>query len=86
MPVASSLGNPVPLDNPIIVQQEISSSSVEILEVVENYTQRTVKVSVKLSDAPISLDNFLLWGPDQYNIDWTQADLESAIADHYNSI
>lgn len=76
----------VPLDHPIVVQEEITSSSVEILEVIENYPDQTVNVKVKTSQTPIVYDFFRVWGPDDYNIDWTQSDLEQAIVQHYDAL
>lgn len=66
------------LNNPHVVQEAVTSSSVEIIEIIENLRDESVRAMVKYvgSDKIEWLD---VWGPEDYNIDWTQADLEAAV-------
>lgn len=75
----------VTLQNSIVVQPEVVSTSAEIIEVTEDYVGKTVRAVVKLSESPLTINNILVWGPDDYNIDWTQEELEDAIVEHFDS-
>ena len=80
----TTLSNPVPLHNPVVIQPEVVSNSAEILEVTEDYIGKTVRALVKLSDSPSTINNIIVWGPEEYNINWTQEELENAIANYYD--
>lgn len=76
----------VPLDHPITIQEEVLTSSVEILDLREDYVNKSVTVRLKTSDNPLTFDSFQVWDADTYNVDWTQSDLEEAIIQHYDSV
>lgn len=74
------------LTNPHVIQEAKTSSEVTIREVHENYELQTVSVELQLSSDPDVFDIFQVWGPEDYNIDWTQSQLEAAIIAHYDAI
>lgn len=72
------------LTTPIVARSEITTSEVTIIEVMEDYARKTISVRLQLSETPPIFETVPIWGTDQYNVNWTQAELEQAILEYYN--
>ena len=69
----------VVLDAPYIAQTEYSASIVDVLQIDDSVTTRTLRVYVQLGDNP----NFKYWitvaSGDDYTVDWTNEQVTAAI-------
>jgi hypothetical protein len=69
------------LTSPYTLQKAKTSSSATIIQVTEDFVENTVSALVGLSDDPKDNTWISVWDSESYDINWTQEQLESRIAE-----
>ena len=70
------------LSSPYTVQQAVTSSTIEITEAIDSMKDQTVRAMVSFLDSEGEITERIwldVWGPEEYNLEWTQADLEAKV-------
>jgi hypothetical protein len=66
------------LSNSIVIQEAVTSSGVVIREVIDCIEDKNVRAMIIFEGTDRS-EWITVWGPEDYDIDWTQEQLESAV-------
>lgn len=74
------------LKTPVVVRPQVTSTTLEILEIQENLKEKTVKAFVKYCDNPYTVDWITVLEGEDYIIDWTQEDVDGKVISHFESL
>jgi hypothetical protein len=67
-----------------VVQEAVTSNTVDILQLEEDLQRKEVRALVKTSDEPYQQEWVVLWSGDTYTLEWSQEDAENRVVEIFN--